>query len=134
KQLTEIKDSTLIILTFSGGGTRAAAFAYGVLRGLDSIFVPNSLKRESLLDRINIISGVSGGAFPAAHFALYGRAGFDEFEKKFLFDDHLWLHLLLGYALVPHPQKWFAPYFSRSDYAVEQWDRLLFHKGTFGDP
>ena len=132
-QLTQIKDSTLLIVTFSGGGTRAAAFAYGILRGLDSLYIPGATPQESMLDRVNIISGVSGGAFTAAHFALFGRGGFREFEEKFLFDQHLWLRLLLGYVLVPQPQKWFAPYFSRSDYVVDQWDHLLFHKKTFGE-
>jgi len=31
----DVGGDTAIALAFSGGGTRAAAFAYGVLRGLD---------------------------------------------------------------------------------------------------
>jgi NTE family protein len=40
--------------------------------------------RESLVDRIDIISGVSGGAVPAAYYGLKKRAALDDFREKFL--------------------------------------------------
>lgn len=56
-QLTtpEIGGDTAIALAFSGGGTRAAAFAYGVLRGLDSLPTKDG---NSYLDRVVFVSGV----------------------------------------------------------------------------
>ena len=56
----------LVILAFSGGGTRAAAFSYGVLEFLrrTEIVGPRGNKRR-LLDEVDIITGVSGGSFTA---------------------------------------------------------------------
>ena len=54
-------DELLLILTFSGGGTRAAAFAFGVLQTLaDTQIVVNGQKR-SLIEEVDAISSVSGG-------------------------------------------------------------------------
>jgi hypothetical protein len=49
---------TAVGLAFSGGGTRAAAFAYGVLRGLDQLPTTGG---KRYLDRVVFVSGVSGG-------------------------------------------------------------------------
>src|ERR1700758_3689956 len=47
----------LVILAFSGGGTRAAAFAYGVLETLRDIEVSSSSGRKTtLLDEVDVIS------------------------------------------------------------------------------
>jgi NTE family protein len=121
------------MLSFSGGGTRAAAFAYGVLRGLDSIQLPRSKSRETLLDRVSIVSGVSGGAFTAANFALFGRNGFKNFEYRFLFAEHLTAALLVKYVVAGAPRRLFDKHFSRSEFAIEEWDRQLFHGRTFGN-
>jgi len=52
----------LVILAFSGGGTRAAAFSYGVLEQLKrtELELPNG-QTARLLDQIDVITGVSGG-------------------------------------------------------------------------
>ena len=77
------KDS-LVILTFSGGGTRAAAFAYGVLEVLRKTEVDTPRGRARLLDAVDVITGVSGGSFTALAYGLYGDKLFDEYEKRFL--------------------------------------------------
>src|SRR5208282_1788061 len=64
-------DETVIALSFSGGGMRAAAFAYGVLTGFDETPVPN--RSASLLDRIDFVTGVSGGSVLAAYYGLKQR-------------------------------------------------------------
>src|SRR5438067_7336443 len=54
----------LVILAFSGGGTRAAAFSYGVLemlRRTEAIGAKGN--RFRLIDGVDIITGVSGGSF-----------------------------------------------------------------------
>src|SRR6266496_4078151 len=58
-----IDHDNLIVLAFSGGGTRAAAFSYGVLEALrrTAIVGPEGTKR--LLDQVDVITGVSGGSF-----------------------------------------------------------------------
>ena len=73
-QLTtpDVGGDTAIALAFSGGGTRAAAFAFGVLRGLDRLPTKGG---KSYLERVVFVSGVSGGSVTAAYFGLKGRAG-----------------------------------------------------------
>lgn len=48
-----------LCLAFSGGGMRAGTFSVGVLRGL---------AKQGLLDRVEMISAVSGGSYAAAAF------------------------------------------------------------------
>ena len=75
----------LVILAFSGGGTRAAAFSYGVLEYLrrTEVVAPNGTKVR-LLDAVNIITGVSGGSFTALAYGLYGEKLFADYEQRFL--------------------------------------------------
>jgi len=58
----------LLIVAFSGGGTRAAAFSYGVLEELRDTRVTLNERNRRLLDEVDILSGVSGGSFPAAYY------------------------------------------------------------------
>src|SRR5271155_3498529 len=80
----ENKDN-LIILAFSGGGTRAAAFSYGVLEFLrrTEVIGPKGNKVR-LLDEVDAITGVSGGSFTALAYGLYGDRLFAEYESRFL--------------------------------------------------
>ena len=82
-QLTtpDVGGDTAIALAFSGGGTRAAAFAFGVLRGLDRLPTKGG---KSYLERVVFVSGVSGGSVTAAYFGLKGRAGLTDFRERFL--------------------------------------------------
>jgi len=75
-------DDTVIALSFSGGGTRAAAFSYGVLTGLDQTPTPN--RSTSLLDRIDFVTGVSGGSVLAAYYGLKKRKALADFKQRFL--------------------------------------------------
>ena len=60
-------------LALSGGGFRAAAFHLGVLR---------ALRRAGLLDRVEVVSVVSGGALLAAAWVAHGSLGFEVFEAR----------------------------------------------------
>jgi NTE family protein len=75
-------DNLLIGLSFSGGGTRAAAFAYGVLKELDRAQLPGG--NVPLTERIDFVSGVSGGSVTAAYFGLKKRSGLADFRERFL--------------------------------------------------
>ena len=71
----------------AGGGTRAAAFSYGVMQELAATRIAVGGKEQRLLDEVDVVSGVSGGSFPAAYYALYGDRIFTEFEPLFLRKD-----------------------------------------------
>src|ERR1700751_6051345 len=77
-------DDMVLALSFSGGGMRAAAFSYGVLEGFDQTRVPARAGVASLLDRLDFLSGVSGGSILAAYYGLKGRAAMADFRQRFL--------------------------------------------------
>jgi len=76
--------STILGLAFSGGGTRAAAFAYGVMREIDSYVVDLVPRRRTLLDNVRMVSGTSGGAVAAAYLAYRGQDAYRDFRERFL--------------------------------------------------
>ena len=77
-------DDTVVAVTFSGGGTRAAAFSYGVLQGFDETRVDYGGRAMSLLDQLDFVSGVSGGSVLAAYYGLKKRAAMADFKQRFL--------------------------------------------------
>lgn len=81
-------DELFVCLTFSGGGTRAAALAYGVLQELQATPIrPAADGRErSMLDEVDIISSVSGGSFTALAYKHWGKNLFTSpFAERFLY-------------------------------------------------
>ncbi len=74
-------------LAFSGGGMRAAAFSYGILAEFDRTQIPSKNSTTRLIDHVDFLSGVSGGAIAAAYFGLNGRAGLANFHEQFLMRD-----------------------------------------------
>src|SRR4051812_30363712 len=68
---SDLMGENSIMLTFSGGGLRAAAFAHGVLTALEGIETPGS----DLLDDVALIGSVSGSSLASAYYGLYGRDG-----------------------------------------------------------
>ena len=85
RQARDRNKDNLVILAFSGGGTRAAAFSYGVLEFLrrTEVVGPQGNKVR-LLDAVDVITGVSGGSFTALAYGLYGDKLFDDYEQRFL--------------------------------------------------
>ncbi|MES9971345.1 MAG: patatin-like phospholipase family protein [Candidatus Thiodiazotropha sp.] len=117
-----------IIMSFSGGGTRASALAYGVLLELRDTIVSVNGKDRRLLDFVNIISSVSGGSFTAAYYGLYGDKIFTDFEEKFLRAD---VEASLMHGLLD-PTRWLSGK-ERTDMAVEYYQERLFGNATFAD-
>jgi NTE family protein len=125
-------DSLLVLLAFSGGGTRAAALSCGVLEELARTEILWEGERRRLLDEVDVISSVSGGSFTAAYYALFGDRIFTEFDHKFLNRN---IQLQLFWRLCS-PVTWVrlaSPWFSRSDMAAEFYSQHLFKGKTFGD-
>jgi NTE family protein len=66
-----MKDNKKIGLSLSGGGYRATIYHLGTLR---------KLKELNLLDKIDVISTISGGSITGAYYGLKGN-NFEEFDK-----------------------------------------------------
>ncbi len=123
----------IVLLAFSGGGTRAAAFSYGVLEALrDTEVIGRNGQRERLLDTVDVVAGVSGGSFTALAYGLYGDRLFSEYEQRFLKRNVQ--GELLGRAM--NPIYWgplSSPYWGRSELAADLYDEILFNGATFAD-
>ncbi len=125
--------STVLILAFSGGGTRAAAFSYGVLEELRRTGIRGGNGQpKRLLDEVDFITGVSGGSFTALAYALHGDKLFDDYDQRFLKRDVQ--GVLLGRALSPFNWPTLASGdYGRSELAADYYDEILFEGATFGD-
>lgn len=123
-------DALFVCLTFSGGGTRAAALAYGVMERLKTTPITWQGATKSLLDEVDCISSVSGGSFTAAYYGLFGDRLFTDFRRRFLdrnIERELTRQLLNPMML----GRLASPYFSRSDLAAELYDRTIFEGRSF---
>jgi NTE family protein len=126
-------DQLVLMLSFSGGGTRAAAFSYGVLETFRDTPVTTRGRGKRLLDEVDWISGVSGGSFTAAYYGLFRDRTFEDFETRFLKKD---IQGDLARATLFNPVNWaklFSPYYDRSDLAADYYDRHVFDGATFAD-
>ena len=123
----------LVLLAFSGGGTRAAAFSYGVLKELHGIEVSDAGHTYRLSDEVDAISGVSGGSFTAAYFGLFRDRIFEDYERVFLRRD---VQGELTRQVMFNPVNWgrlLSPTFTRADLATQLYDETIFEHATFGD-
>lgn len=123
-------DELFVILTFSGGGTRAAALSYGVLEKLKETRFQWQGEERSLLDEVDVISSVSGGSFTAAYYGLFGQEIFNDFEQRFLYRN---IEGELKRMLFS-PATWLklaSPDYSRTDMASDFYDRQIFQGRRF---
>lgn len=121
-----------VVLTFSGGGTRAAAFTLGVLEKLADTTILVDGQPRRLADEVDVITAVSGGSFTAAYYGLFGDRVFTDFAARFLYRD-VQAEML---AEVFWPGRWTdmaAGQFSRTDAIADYLDRTLFEGRTFAD-
>jgi hypothetical protein len=80
-------DGTLIAISISGGGSRAAYFAATMLERLSKVRWPGE-RGDSLIHHVDLISSVSGGSLAAAYFALnVPTAGTSQKETERFFDE-----------------------------------------------
>ena len=122
-------EDTMVALSFSGGGMRAAAFSFGVLKGLDTI--PDQQGR-TLLDDVMFISSVSGGSLTAVYYGLHGKEALSNFREQALLRDGeaaLRLSLFNPVNLI----RLTAGGMNDLD-NLQQWlDHEIFHGATFAD-
>ena len=123
----------LVVLAFSGGGTRAAAFSFGVLEFLKRTEVVGPTGNTfRLLDAVDMITGVSGGSFTALAYGLYGDKLFADYETRFL-KRNVQGELL---ARSVNPGNWgklSSTAWGRSELAADYYDEILFNNATYGD-
>ena len=119
---------TLVMLSFSGGGTRAAALSYGVMQELRDTLVDSNGKKIRVLDEIDTISSVSGGSFTAAYYGAFREDLFSNYESDFLRRNVQ--GDLIGSLF--NPGNWFRSG-SRTDRAAEYYDKHIFRNATFED-
>lgn len=124
-------DETFIILALSGGGTRAAAFSYGVIKELNSTKLRDS--EATLLDEVDIISSVSGGSFASAYYGLYGKerflSNFNEDVLSLKIERALILRILAPWNWW-HLASW---YYGRSDLTDRYYGSKIFNNAQFKD-
>lgn len=126
-------DKPFVLLAFSGGGTRAAAFSFGLMEELRQVeYAAQDGAKRRLLDDVEIISSVSGGSFTSAYYALFPERFFSDFPDRFLYRD-----IQKGLVLrLFNPYNWFrlaSADFSRIDMADEYYNDTVFEGKTFAD-
>ena len=126
-------DKPFVILAFSGGGTRAAAFSFGMMEELSRIeYTRADGSKRNFLSDVEIISSVSGGSFTASYYALFPESFFSDFPERFLYRNIEGGLILRMFS----PYNWFrllSPDFSRIDMADEYYSKTIFAEKTFAD-
>ena len=125
-------ESLFVVLAFSGGGIRAAAFSYGVLEKLRDTEIVWEGQRRRLLDEVDVISSVSGGSLPAAYFGVFGARIFEDFPDKVLYRN-IQGALLKRMFTPANIVRLFSPRYGRTDILAKMFSRDIFEKKTFVD-
>lgn len=127
-----------VFLALSGGGTRAAALAYGAMKALEAIAVPGENGSQSTLMReVDYISSVSGGSFVAAYYTYTAdgpaKGRFDEIKERALYRN---IELAILIRLIANPLNWFRlpfTYYDRTNQAADLYDDTIFDGKRFAD-
>lgn len=121
----------LVVASFSGGGSRAAAFAHAVLAELSREAFLWHGRPTNLAAEIDVVAGVSGGSVAAAHLALHGvEESLRRFPEEFLavdFQGRLVRSIISPSNLV----RTTSPWFGRGHVLAEALDETLFKGATF---
>jgi NTE family protein len=127
-----LQEKNIVLLAFSGGGTRAAAMSYGVMQELRDTLIDVDGESVRVLDEVDAISSVSGGSFTAAYYGLYRDRLFEDYESEFLRQS---VQAALIKQLL-NPMHWIRSGFdgfNRTEMAIDYYDNILFHDATFND-
>jgi NTE family protein len=123
------RERPVILMAFSGGGSRAAALSLAVLEELGKYKYATDGQTRRLIDDIDVVSSVSGGSVTAAYLGLYGPDDTKRL-KDFLARDNM-ATLAIDAA---NPITWarlaFGNY-TRIDALRDLLDRQLFDEKTF---
>lgn len=126
---TSNTEKNFIIVTMSGGGTRAAALAYGVAEHMNKAQLDRN--GTTLLDEVDVISSVSGGSFTAAYLGLFGKDQFLQHFHRDVLERQIERDVLLRVAA---PWNWLDEVlYGRSDLAEKYYDDYIFFGRTYAD-
>jgi NTE family protein len=133
----ETLERPVILMTFSGGGSRAAALAEAVLRDMASTRYSAPDGPHALTEDVKLISSVSGGSVTAAWFGLrrspaHPDGDLDSLRENFLIRDNM-KELELDAV---DPITWFRLTFggfSRIEALKALFDEHLFHRATLAE-
>jgi NTE family protein len=119
----------VILMAFSGGGSRAAALALAVTEELKNYKYTIEGQTRRLVDDVDMVSSVSGGSVTAAYFGLYGPDDTGRL-KDFLARDNMTTLELDAINPITWARLAFGAY-TRIDAFRDLVDQRLFDKKTF---
>jgi NTE family protein len=123
------RSKPVILMAFSGGGTRAAALALAVVEELRKYSYTADGGTRRLIDDVDVVSSVSGGSVTAAYFGLYGPDNTQRL-KDFVARDNMATLELDALNPVTWARLAFGGY-TRIDALRDLLDQQLFDKQTF---
>jgi predicted acylesterase/phospholipase RssA len=127
-------------IAISGGGSRSAVFSSAVLEQLAYIPDPRHPGR-TLLDGVDVISGVSGGSLSTAYFSTYKPADFSnqdvnvEFFQRYKSNMTTDFHMRGVAHYLTHPWEAVSKYYTRYRFVQtlgETFDQHIFKGNTMG--
>jgi predicted acylesterase/phospholipase RssA len=140
----EASPDLLVGLAISGGGSRAATFAAGVLEALARIRVKDAGGERSVLEKVQYISSVSGGSLATGYFAarkpprsvpVLGPQGLSPAYEQFFKDYKAAMQENFELAAAWRQVAFFRAFNpTKAAFSLaEVWDARFFHDMTFSD-
>jgi predicted acylesterase/phospholipase RssA len=131
------RGDTLVILSLSGGGSRAAYFSTSVMFQLGKVF-----EEIDILSEVDAISSVSGGSLPAAYYAIstdpdytgeppYGRTWDEEEVKELMQRNYIGRWVGNWFWPVNIGKYWFTDY-DRTDIMAQTFEDNLYDRKPLG--
>jgi NTE family protein len=124
----DVATEQVIGLSLSGGGLRAAAFAFGVVQAL----ADSAPGQPAVLDDLGFISSVSGGSLLAAYYGLKGADALTDFRAKVLLQDFE-RDMRLSVLSFPNLQRLFDGGLNDRGNLAASLNSEIFGKATFAD-
>lgn len=134
-----LEEDVTIALAISGGGSRSAVFAAGVMEQLAHVENPKRPGR-TILDNVDVISAVSGGSLAASYYCLYKPADFSNPEATTAFFQQFKSHMTVDLAnrgfvhYLSHPWEAALKYYTRYRFVqtlANTMDQYLFRGANF---
>ena len=140
----EASPDLLVGLAISGGGSRAATFAAGVLEALARIRVKDAGGERSVLEKVQYMSSVSGGSLATGYFAarkpprsvpVLGPQGLSPAYEEFFKDYKAAMQENFERAAAWRQVAFFRAFNpTKAAFSLaEVWDARFFHDMTFDD-